>query len=99
MEVNVKNFETLSGVTEYWSQCLSRLDSRKDQDVAYDMVRIVANDRWDEWYNENKGEPLFVETFDLVADLETPIERELSREEMWRRVKKNVAALQKKYSK
>lgn len=97
MSVNIKEFRNISDVAGYWAQCLSGLDGRKDQDVAYDMVRIAANDRWDEWYNESKGDPLFVETFDLVADLETPIERELSREEMWRRVKKNVAALQKKY--
>jgi hypothetical protein len=94
-----KDLENLVEVGEFWAFYLEKLGEMPEMDVAGGMVNIVTNDRWDDWYNESKGDPLFVETFDLVADLETPIKRELSREEMWRKVKKNVTALRQKYPK
>ena len=97
MSLNIAKIKNLSDVAEYWVDCLKKLDSKDDQVTAYDMVRIAASDNWHEWYNESEGDPLFVETFDLVADLETPIKRRQTREQMWRRVKSNVVALQKKY--
>ncbi len=92
--MNAKDITDLNGVTAYWAGCLIRLGSEADLKVAYDMTAVVANDRWDEWYAEGEGDPFFVEVFDLVADLETPIERELSREDAWDRVKELVAEMQ-----
>ena len=68
--MNAKDITDLNEVTAYWASCLTRLGSEDDLKVAYDMTAIVANDRWDAWYNEGKGDPFFVEVFDLVADLE-----------------------------
>ena len=92
--MNAKDITDLNEVTAYWASCLTRLGSEDDLKVAYDMTAIVANDRWDAWYNEGKGDPFFVEVFDLVADLETPIGREISRESAWARVKQLVAEMQ-----
>ncbi|MDP2631980.1 MAG: hypothetical protein Q8P30_04440 [Candidatus Uhrbacteria bacterium] len=89
--------ENLNEVAAFWKHYLDKLGSMPEMDVAGSMANVVSNDKWEQWYNEGKGDPLFVEAFDLLADLETPIERKLSREDMWARVKQLVKQLEEKY--
>lgn len=96
--MNSKGIQTLREASDYWADCIKLLGSKPDSVVAGYMANIVSNEHWEEWYNESKGDPYFVEIFDLVADLETPIERELSRDEAWERVKKLVAEMSHKYN-
>lgn len=97
MKINVNKLNSINNVVSFWSICLKDLGKRDDSKIAYDMVRVGASAHWNSWYNESQGDPLLVETFDLAADLETPIERQTSRAEMWRQIKQNVAALEHKY--
>lgn len=99
MKIDINSLSNINDVVLFWAKCLKELPKSDNTKVAYDMVRVAACDKWTSWYNEGKGDQLLVETFNFLTDLETPIERELSREEMWLKVKQNIAALQKKYPK
>ncbi len=99
MILNTNKITNINEVVLFWAKCLRELPKSDNTKVAYDMVRVAACDEWTSWYNEGKGDQLLVETFNFLTDLETPFERELSREEMWLKVKQNVVVLQQKYPK
>lgn len=64
--------ENLNEVLVYWQDTIKGLSDRNDQEVAYDMVRVVSSAHFDDWYNGPHSNGLFAETFDYLTDLEVP---------------------------
>lgn len=81
------DLQSLRDVVDFWQYHIGRLSQENEEEVAGSMTNVVANDNWDHWYNESRGDPYFVEIFDLVADLETPSTDLKIRQDKWRRVK------------
>lgn len=86
-------------VVAWKEQLVSLEETEDDQQVAYNMVGVLAaNDWWwDEVVGADRQDTLMEEVFELVADLETPRVPAAKRKEMWTRVNQAVAELEEKY--
>lgn len=94
MPHDISKLQTIKDVAAYWQSCVDRLPQLDDKAVAYDMVRVAGNSRFDtEWYAEGSGDPLFIQIFDLAADLETPVRGKQSREDAWTQLRQALADL------
>jgi hypothetical protein len=78
----VRELKSLEDALNYWRSCVKRLGASgviDDMDIAYDMVRVVGNDRFDDWY----AAPNFAAIFDLAAELEVPGASRAARQQNW----------------
>ncbi len=86
--VDAAHLTSLKEVIDFWQHWITQLDIEPDIQVAGQMACVISNPHFDAWYEDSYGQAIgFATVFDLVADLETPIERELPRAEAWARVK------------
>ncbi len=96
-EMNIHQVRDVEGLVRYWRGCLGFLDQEDEKRVAGYMANVTAMEAFHIAYAEGSGDPDIVQLFDLVADLETPIEREMPRDEAWRQVGALLDRLERRY--
>ena len=90
--------ENLKEVAVFWRRYLDKLDASNEEDIAGSMTNVVSNDRWDDWYDESRGNPFFVEIYDLVTELEMPITNKDVRQAKWKRVADLLSQMEAEFS-
>ena len=94
----VMDLKSMNDVIEYYSDCLLALKDTDDSVVAGWMVGIVSNDNFDDWYHGAGADPLFIDLFEYLAQLELPDGPDYYREAQWGMVRALVRLLDEKYS-
>lgn len=95
--MDVQSLNDMHDVAEYWAQCLLHLSEDDDLKVAYDMVRVVGNSHFHDWYDGPNNDTLFVELYDFVTDLEVPDGPDHYRRAKWEMVKSLSRMFLEKY--
>ncbi len=89
----------LSDHVKRWRDLLTDRSKLGSQEMAYEMVRVVGSEHFEQWYESSgdKYDPDFSEAFDIAAELETPDGSDAQRAALLRRLQDLIKVLADRY--
>ncbi len=95
--MKVSEIETIPDLVTYWRECLLLRSEKGDSIVAGYIVNVVSNDVFQAIYDEGRGDANVCALYDIAADLEVPLEREVPRKVAWERIDELIRSLEIRY--